>query len=1025
MEPVHPQPVPRESAPSTHALTFTPEQIGALLGSKPPERQANPAKVALVLQMQRTRGNRSVSKMVASSRAQAANVGARGLGIRQMQSPRLREDAGRTKEPDLAEKGHALAAQQKLAAAENLSEKLSAIPELSLPRPKSSGSAIVLNALREAARRGRQVLASAAAATIRATTNTTEQQAQAVSASESQSVDQIRAHVQASRQQVSEALAEHSHAVVATQSSEHQKLQSWYGQANARTQEEVGKRQESVTAAGAEHAAQLQQAGVQAAQNASSKLTAASTQAHGLAGGGGGDQRSAGRAEVASRLGNDASSQFEGAASKNEEQLHSHAGEAAEALTKHASQAASDIGEMVPVVQEQLGETITGTASEISNAGARSLSSFQAGAEHAHSQLNTAESHATASVAKVAAHHREQIYSAGAEAASGVRQQVERAVVTAQQQLDEHAAQIADVRVDEKTGGEIAGQLQSQIAKAFTATSDQVHELHGQISTHLTTDAREGSQGLSRLQAQAASGLVSGSRTVTGEMTRARREAEASIRHSASATIAGAEEGLSKTASRLDQVVGQAKSGFAAASASIGRSLDTTVSDLDRQTSDALTGLHGRVAEGQARVDGFMARQGPMVQRSILGDIGDWFVGQFRDLWDMLSSPSFWVGLVVTIVLFPVMGPAALIVGGAVGGAVGGIEQNIKEGKKWYDWHNIVRNAAIGAGAGLVMALGIVAIAYFGLEGLAALAAVMVLSALVGIVVNLINGQRWDKGLLANLLLAWLFRRLGGERAPEETPPEEGQSAKPSASRTTTKVPGLYENINPKQSPLGWKFQDVVSNAGGEKVVTTTVTAPDGSTGSMQRGVNPSTHEFVLHYAFLDAIPDNVRWIPTDPEMVAGRGTPLESYMTMRQMRLLEEQTGSSLAITSPRVVRISTIVNVRTIGELAQQVRAGAKPDEAILNTHSVRYASNSIIQSGGKISSAHVEGGTSVEASSVLSPDLLTEYNLKPSDPVLYLFDIVVNVVPADAPTGGDRGPLVPVPAQQSDRDKQKGPR
>jgi hypothetical protein len=1020
-ESVSPQAARSETSASGPAITFSPERIGALLGSESPKQLANPAKVALVLQMQRTRGNRSVSQMVANVRGKAATSGARSAGMGQTQAPRRSEDGGRARGAGLLEKGVAFAQQKLAAAAESVSEKLATIPEVSLPKPRSPGSEIVANALREAARKGKQALASAAAATIRATTNTTEQQVHAVSVAESRSVDQIQAHAQTSRQQISESLAEHSHAVSTAHNSEQQKLQAWHSQANARTQEEVGKRQEAVTTAGAEHGAQLQQAGAQAAQNASGKLSSASAQAHGLSSGGGGDQRSSGRAQVASRLGTDAGSQFDSAVTKNEEQLHSHADEAAGALSKHASEAASDIGGITSVVEEQVGEALTAAAGEISDAGARSISSLQAGAEHAHAQLNTVESHATGVAAKVAAKHREQLFSAGAEATSRVRQQAETAAVTAQQQLDEHASHITGVRVDEKTAGEIAGQLQSQIAKAYTTTGQQIHELNGQISPHLNTAAQEGTQSLSRLQAQAAAGLASGNRSVTAEMARARRGAEASIHHGTSATLAGAEDGLSKTVSHLDQIVSKAKSGFAEAGASVGRSLETAVSDLDRQTSGALTGLHGRVAEGQARVDGFLARQGPMVQRSILGDIGDWFAGQFRDLWDMLSSPSFWVGLVVTIVLFPVMGPAALIVGGAVGGAVGGIEQNIKEGKKWYDWHNIVRNAAIGAGAGLVMALGVVAIAYFGLEGLAALAAVMVLSAVVGIVVNLINGQRWDKGLLANLLLAWLFRRLGGERVPEETPPEQASSAKPSGGRTTTRVPGLYENINPNQSPPGWKFQDVVSDLGGEKVVDTKVTAPEGSTGSMSRGLNPSTGEFVLHEAFLDGIPEDVRWVKTDPPMVAGRGTPLESYMTMRQMRILEGQTGRSLAISSPRVVRMSTIVNTRTIGELAQQVRAGAKPDEAIANTHSVRYASNSITQSGGKVASAHIEGGMTRPASAVLTPELTAKYGLQPSDPVLYAFDIVIDVVPADAPTGGNTGPL-PVPAQQSDRDKQE---
>src|SRR5262249_2128429 len=154
-----------------------------------------------------------------------------------------------------------------------------------------------------------------------------------------------------------------------------------------------------------------------------------------------------------------------------------------------------------------------------------------------------------------------------------------------------------------------------------------------------------------------------------------------------------------------------------------------------------------------------------------------------------------------------------------------------------------------------------------------------------------------------------------------------------------------------------------------------------------------------------------VRWVQTNPEMVPGRGTPLESYLTMRQMRILEAQPGGPgpAGFTGPRVVRLSTIINVKTILQLAQAERAGVARNQAILRTHSVQYANNSIVQQGGRIAAAVVEEGSSSPAGNVgASPELLAEFGVKslpellakfglsPTDEVLQGFDIALDVVP-----------------------------
>ncbi|MBW4484563.1 MAG: DUF4157 domain-containing protein [Tildeniella torsiva UHER 1998/13D] len=277
-----------------------------------------------------------------------------------------------------------------------------------------------------------------------------------------------------------------------------------------------------------------------------------------------------------------------------------------------------------------------------------------------------------------------------------------------------------------------------------------------------------------------------------------------------------------------------------------------------------------------------------------------------------------------------------------------------------------------------------------------------------------------------------------GEPTPAEptTPrPAEPTPAEPTApgGKQTERVPGLYEGIDPAVHPNGYTFVDRISPSPGtvvppgtEIVVNTTVTAPDGTSGSMSRGLNTSTGEFIYHYAFLDSIPRPLRWVRSEPAMVPNRGTPLETYMTMRQMKLLQERagvpSGSGLPFSTPRTVHLSTIINVKTVAQLAAAERAGVALNEGILNTHSVQYANNSIVQGGGQIATARVSGGYRTAASNELTPAALQEYGIPPDFEVLTGFDIDLTVVPAGTPVpAGATTPVRPVipPPQETDSD------
>lgn len=894
---------------------------------------------------------------------------------------------------------------------------IAAVPQVQMPEPASAGSKILLETLRIASQKGRDDLTAAADATLRSAADTVAEQSAQANAAEAESVAAVEQQAQGARGAVADAISENTAAVKRTESGEQAKLADWQGQATGRAQEEVGKRQESVTALGGEHAAQIRTSGERSAEATRSKLASGSEQARSEQHkGGGGGEAGQGHAEVASRLGGEAAQQFDSAADEVGGTLRGHASEAAEALDQHTAQAATVLGTHTAVLQQQIGETAAGAGGELSEAAGAATVDLRAGGKVAQQALENIETTVVDRIHTRSAEHREQIQTAGTEAAAKIREQTASAITAAGQQMERDAASIAEAQIGEQAATEAAAELQTHVAGAFAGASEQVRGIGDQITTRLTSAGQEVTGALRRVPGQAGPGISSAAAAVQSEVSRASGEAMAAMSRAAAATIAGGNQAVSTTAQKLDQAVAQSKTAFASVSDAAGRSLNEYAADTENRAGEAVQGLKGRIAEGHRRVDGFVAQQGATVQRSVLGAIGSWFAEQFRDLWDMLSSPSFWVGLVVTIALFGVLGPGALVVGGLVGGIVGGIEQNIEEGKSWYDIDNILKNALVGAAAGAAMALGVGVIIGLGLEGIAAVAAVMGLSAVIGIVVNLATEQRWDKGLLANLLLAWLFQRIfgaKGRKGAEEAPPKP-------PGRTTEKVPGLYEGIDPATKPSGWVFDDVVTTFPEEVMVRTDVTAPDGTTGHIIRGRNPATGEFIQHEAFLDRIPSDVRWIPTSPEMVPGRGTPLESYLTLRQMKMLEGLGAGTGAFTGPRVVKLSTIINVETCLKLAADVKGGTPANQAVLNTHSVQYASNSIIQTGGKIASAKVEGGFNRPAGSIgASAEQLTKYGIAPTEEVLFFFDITLDVVPATPPPAPVKGPRVHVPVPD-DRDK-----
>jgi hypothetical protein len=228
-------------------------------------------------------------------------------------------------------------------------------------------------------------------------------------------------------------------------------------------------------------------------------------------------------------------------------------------------------------------------------------------------------------------------------------------------------------------------------------------------------------------------------------------------------------------------------------------------------------------------------------------------------------------------------------------------------------------------------------------------------------------------------------------------------AATAAGTRVTAPVPGLYDSVDPSFQPHGWHIAErspVHQHPDHPELlrVTTDVTAPDGSSGWIQRSYDPNTKTIVMENAFLQDVPS---WIDAGRPMVPGRGSPTVTYLTLRQMKLFEAQFGGL------RAVKMSTIQNVEAVMQLAQMTRmpSSLSLDEAVAKTHSVLYATTSIEQSGHGIINIGIDTTNAwswqlgdmmdhFRTSSTKRRELLSKYGLTEQDKVLVNYDIIIEV-------------------------------
>lgn len=222
----------------------------------------------------------------------------------------------------------------------------------------------------------------------------------------------------------------------------------------------------------------------------------------------------------------------------------------------------------------------------------------------------------------------------------------------------------------------------------------------------------------------------------------------------------------------------------------------------------------------------------------------------------------------------------------------------------------------------------------------------------------------------------------------------------------------LWDDVPTDTSPPDFEIINsrVVVKADGSKSATLTVThTPSGAQGDITREFNPRTGQLTMASAFLDALPSKVM---NKVPLIPGVGTPLQTYLTIRLMKLMNVPYGGVQSI------KISSVLNVEGILELHWRVnveKSAKNLDEAALASDAFKYARTTAQQSGKEVVAMRVVNASPQTVKDVVKNGLMVNpephrsgipreewlaqvvvgFGLKETDVVQANFDIFMDLI------------------------------
>ncbi len=593
--------------------------------------------------------------------------------------------------------------------------------------------------------------------------------------------------------------------------------------------------------------------------------------------------------------------------------------------------------------------------SHVGQAAADTSTHLTAAATGAHGQIDAIAAHGATAAEQAAQQALTQLGLQEAAATQEIdrweEQAIEAITVAAQRLRAPLLSQAAEAASELETCDDeeaVAEGVQQTVAAIDRAGSDATAELD-EASAGMTA-------GLDELTGARRTAAAEGAEQVAAAISQAQADTGSAMQQAAGKHGEAAAQGAQDVETRLGEAHGQ----FATQTQATAAQMESAVT---RVADEAGAGQEALVADGHARAAStsqelagrYTALKTEADQRSaqatqaeggvldraveaiggVLASVRNWFKSTFGDffgglMYGILAGLAIVVGAYWGLLLVG----ASLVMAGASAGAaaavvaviavVGALALSINNRFSEYYADNKGEDAGFLVGTALVLLgiLDLTGIPYI-LEG--AFGWRMFGKHLEGF-------ERWERlglGLVFFGTFLLMLKALLRGRALLERPPIKEPLPDPK---------GDYERIPLAKEITGYQFDETMQLKDGVQSFRTEVTAPDGSGGWVQRGVELGTGEVVFLNAFLDTIPKPLRSIE-----INGTKMALVDYITLRQMRMLGVKYGGF------QTVKMSTIQNLLTIIQVKQ-----GKP---LMESFSVSYAKRSIEASGKRIVKAEMD--------------------------------------------------------------------
>ncbi|MEQ8753697.1 MAG: hypothetical protein RID09_09280 [Coleofasciculus sp. G1-WW12-02] len=512
------------------------------------------------------------------------------------------------------------------------------------------------------------------------------------------------------------------------------------------------------------------------------------------------------KAQAANEIASDTADKITSGMSDAMGELRATGPETANSFREQGQEAASQLSEGQGQVVEQLNTSNQETIAAIQQAvgqGNQALGNLQG---QLIEQLVSLEQTIQNQLQSQVAQKSQELYAAGEQAINTFQEQGQQAIASGDEHLTQFNQQVTEIDIDPELASEATTEIVGQVDGAYNNLMSTADGALQQADSALVEAGNQVLTAIGSVSSHAAGQI----QTFLGQAQGQVSQQITSISDQLGTTVSQASDAessmVSEVASSLDEQISQLDTGFGAGLEQYTGGLDEQVTSVKEQASEPRQSLPGRTEEAQQRAE-------ERAQNS-------WIENQWNDLVEMVSSPGFWAGLVVGLLVGALIiatfgtGAVVLVAAGAIAGAVGALAAtvvgNYSEGKRgWAVFDGALRNMIWGAFGGAVGAAAFVFLggvaAGMGLSAGATLGLFVggasVVAGVVTVLDNVSQGRPWDQGLLANMLFAglltWIGGKIAGRRsgdAPESTPRQPGD-----APESTPRQPGDAPESTPRQ----------------------------------------------------------------------------------------------------------------------------------------------------------------------------------------------------------------------------------